>query len=250
MDHLYMIYKNVIKMVTQPHYRNLDLIDPQLSIKDFEIGMQYNRYIQIATKKADDISIFYLLHYDSEIVRKFQELKKILNKIPKNTKQIYFISNRPFSSQNYRMIMSLRKKIYISLINHEIFAFVLPKHITVPKHRIMTEEEVKDLIQNISLSTELILPKIVDSDTQCVWIGAKPLDIIQITRNTISGESLVYRLVVGATAKKITSKITDKEHKRPHGTKITIPKEVIENKLKDLSKNIKPKKHHLKPEKI
>jgi len=236
------MYGNIIKMITQPHYRDLDLVDPQLSLKDFETEMQNDRYIKIIAKKSEDVSVFYLLHYNSDIVRKFQEFKKILNKIPKDAKWIYFISNRAFSSQNYRLVISLRKSLNISLIDHEIFAFESPTHILVPEHKIMKKEEIKDLFENLSLISEIVLPKILDSDAQCVWIGARPLDIIQITRNTISGESTVYKLVVGATSKKITSELAAKERRRPYGTKITIPREVIERKIKDISKKIKAKK--------
>ena len=245
MDYLYRIYKNVIKMITEPHYRDLDLIDPQLTIRDFEIQMQNDKYVKISAKKSDNIFVFYLLHYDSEVVKKFQEFKKILNKIPKDAKHIYFVSNKAFSSPNYRMIMFLRDKLQIRLLDHETFAFEAPKHILVSNHRIMKMEEVVELFKNLSLTNGLMLPKILDSDAQCVWIGSKPLDIIKITRNTISGESIIYKLVVGATSKKITSVLVAKHSRRPYGTKIVIPSELIVRPPKKMTKKIKAKKRLL-----
>jgi len=234
MDYLYTIYNNVVKMITEPEYRNLTLLDNRLSTKEFENLIQNDKYIRMQAKDTANVTtIFYLLHYDSDIVRKFQEFKKILNKVPKDVKQIYFISNKGFSSQNYRMVTSLRKKLNINLISHEIFALESPKHVLVSKHRILNKNEVSELFENLSLLTELMLPKILDSDPQCVWIGAKPLDILHISRNNINGESITYRLVVGTTSKKITSELQTKERRGPHGAKVFIPKEVIEKMMKN-----------------
>jgi len=78
-----------------------------------------------------------------------------------------------------------------------------------------------------------------------VWVGAKPLDIIKITRNTISGESIIYKLVTGATSKKITSELVAKQRRRPYGTKIIIPQELIHPPPKKdikIEKKVKAKK--------
>ncbi len=72
----------------------------------------------------------------------------------------------------------------------------ISKHILVPKHEILSEEEVKKLLEKYNI-TKSQLPKILASDPMVKKIGAKVGDVIKITRKSpTAGESIFYRVVV------------------------------------------------------
>ena len=70
------------------------------------------------------------------------------------------------------------------------------KHTLVPKHKIMNEKEVEELLKKYGVTKDK-LPKILASDPVVKAIGAKIGDVIEITRKSpIAGEAKYYRVVV------------------------------------------------------
>ena len=70
------------------------------------------------------------------------------------------------------------------------------KHFLVPKHRLLSEEEKKSVLEKYNI-TAIELPQIMSNDVIVKEIGAKVGDIIEIKRNSsTSGEALYYRYVV------------------------------------------------------
>lgn len=75
-------------------------------------------------------------------------------------------------------------------------SFDLFKHEIVPKHEILTKEDVKELQKKYRINPYQI-PRIKASDPAAKMIGAKPGDIIKITRESLTaGSSIAYRYVV------------------------------------------------------
>ncbi len=72
----------------------------------------------------------------------------------------------------------------------------LQDHILVPKHEVLSKEEAEELLKVLGVSKEQ-LPKIRADDPIVKEIGAKPGDIVKITRESLTaGKSVFYRLVV------------------------------------------------------
>ena len=70
------------------------------------------------------------------------------------------------------------------------------KHELVPRFRILTEEEKKQVLERFN-TTEKKLPKILSDDPAVEVLKAKPGNLLEITRSSkIAGESLYYRIVV------------------------------------------------------
>jgi DNA-directed RNA polymerase subunit H len=70
------------------------------------------------------------------------------------------------------------------------------EHTLVPKHRIMNETEIAELLARLG-AKKWQLPKITDRDPMSMLLGAKPGDVLEITRNSqTAGEATYYRLVV------------------------------------------------------
>ncbi len=74
--------------------------------------------------------------------------------------------------------------------------FRLQDHILVPKHEVLSKEEAEELLKTLGIKKEQ-LPKIKRDDPIVKEIGAKPGDIIKITRESLTaGKSVFYRLVI------------------------------------------------------
>ncbi len=74
--------------------------------------------------------------------------------------------------------------------------FSVLDHVLVPKHRILSEEEKRSLLEKFNIS-EIQLPKILANDPAVKALGAKPGDVIEIERpSPTAGKTLYYRLVV------------------------------------------------------
>ena len=66
----------------------------------------------------------------------------------------------------------------------------------VPKHRILSENEKKELLNKYGVKP-LQLPRILSTDPVILELGAKPGDIVEITRKSRTiGESKYYRIVI------------------------------------------------------
>jgi DNA-directed RNA polymerase subunit H len=69
-------------------------------------------------------------------------------------------------------------------------------HTMVPKHQIMSEEEVAGLLSRYTITNEQ-LPKMYHDDPAAKTIEAKPGDVIRIIRTSqTAGRAESYRLVI------------------------------------------------------
>ena len=73
---------------------------------------------------------------------------------------------------------------------------LVPDHIFVPKHEIMTKKEAEEVLEKYHCkATEL--PLIFANDPAILGLGVKPGDMIRITRKSATaGESFYYRYVI------------------------------------------------------
>jgi DNA-directed RNA polymerase subunit H len=69
-------------------------------------------------------------------------------------------------------------------------------HVLVPKHEILSEEEKKEILTKFN-ATEEQFPFLFSSDPVVREIGAKPGDMVRISRvSDTAGETTYYRFVV------------------------------------------------------
>ncbi|RME55346.1 DNA-directed RNA polymerase subunit H [Candidatus Woesearchaeota archaeon] len=74
----------------------------------------------------------------------------------------------------------------------------ISKHILVPKHTKLSDEEVKSLLEEYNISLKQ-LPKILKNDPAISDLGAKPGDVIKIERHSPTvGKTYYYRVVSNA----------------------------------------------------
>ena len=70
------------------------------------------------------------------------------------------------------------------------------QNVLVPKHEILSKEKRQEVLERYKISPYQ-LPFIKSSDPAAKAIGAKPGDILKITRNSFTaGRAVVYRYVI------------------------------------------------------
>ena len=88
------------------------------------------------------------------------------------------------------------KKYGIELIPKRFPPFNIFKHGLVPIHEILSAEETKELLEKYRVKPYQ-LPQIRASDTAAIAIGAKPGDVLKITRDSVTaGKCVSYRYVI------------------------------------------------------
>ncbi|MCD6529946.1 DNA-directed RNA polymerase subunit H [Candidatus Bathyarchaeota archaeon] len=88
------------------------------------------------------------------------------------------------------------KEKNIELISRDFPSFYLFDHILVPKHEILKEKDKEDLLKKYKIKPYQ-LPKIKSSDPAARAIGARPGDVIKITRDSpTAGRYVSYRYVI------------------------------------------------------
>lgn len=74
--------------------------------------------------------------------------------------------------------------------------FDVGRHVLVPKHEILPKDKVDELLSQYKI-TVYQLPVIKSTDPAAKAIGAKPGDVLKITRTSpTAGKSVFYRYVV------------------------------------------------------
>jgi DNA-directed RNA polymerase subunit H len=77
-----------------------------------------------------------------------------------------------------------------------VVEFDVRKHALVPKHEILSAEQAKVVLDQFKITPHQ-LPLIKNSDPVATAIGAKPGDILKITRvSQTAGRAIAYRHVV------------------------------------------------------
>jgi len=103
--------------------------------------------------------------------KKPELIKRLAENVPEETLRAHVLE-----------LMGLGKKI----LEHE----------WVPKHRIMKPQEVEELLKKYGIK-KWQLPKMLVTDPVAMLLGAKPGDVIEITRKSpTAGEAKYYRVVV------------------------------------------------------
>lgn len=70
------------------------------------------------------------------------------------------------------------------------------RNFLIPKHRKLSEAEVKELLEKYNLNSTQKLPKIKIKDPGLNGLEPEIGDIFEITRKSFAGETKYYRVVI------------------------------------------------------
>lgn len=74
--------------------------------------------------------------------------------------------------------------------------FDVKEHVLVPKHEVISQGEAREVLEKYKIAPHQ-LPLIKASDPAAKSVGAKPGDIVKITRRSpTAGKAIAYRCVV------------------------------------------------------
>lgn len=207
----------------------------------FRKEMQPNKYVKLDYINPANSRkvVIYLFASDSKHVGASQDLKRLLKK-NKDPCDVILITEKPFKVYANKVIYGA-KHLNVKRYLHKIFDSEVPNGPLCYPHRIMTKEEVNILLNNDLYCNLTNLPKILEEDPQCVWIGAKVADVIEITSlSDICGEMVSYRVVVPKSGKITTFKDNsekEKLDKEEDDDEIEEYRETAKNELSDLEEN-------------
>ena len=57
----------------------------------------------------------------------------------------------------------------------------ISKHVKVPKHRIVDEKEIPDILIKTNVKDPYMFRKIDSQDPMARWVGARPGDVLEVT---------------------------------------------------------------------
>jgi DNA-directed RNA polymerase subunit H (RpoH/RPB5) len=205
-------YNNIVTFATE--WRKYKLVDKVLSQDNFRKSMQSDEYVKLECldMKKNKTILIYLFDKSSKYTATSAELKKLLNKI-KISCNVILIVYKPLGVYGRRVIQKF-KSLNVFVYLHEIFDLVIPNGPLCYPHRVMSREEVLRLTNDDLCCYLTNLPKILDEDSQCIWIGAEIGDVVEITMlGDSAGETIQYRVVIPKSGKVIAYKDISDENK-------------------------------------
>lgn len=198
---IYNIYKNIHVFYS---YRNLTSIDSLITNEELNASIQRNKYIilkaihqdDIAEKKKveemilskskkidTDVRVYYtiILYPNTDFDSKRSEFKKILNLVTYPKSDVFIISSSKIGTHMQKFINKLNEvqeeqKIYS--YEYPLFKTIVPEYSLAPKYKILSKDEIKKQLESVYINIQS-LPKILDTDPQMIWIGAKEGQVVQ-----------------------------------------------------------------------
>lgn len=192
----YDVYKNIHTMY---EYRGGE--QPEMISRDkFIINMNHKEYTTIVGETRNGTLAVMMLAPGAKYAKRSASFKQLLRFIPKKVYDVMVVSDEPLSSHIHKVIAAhldnVTEPMHISTHLYKQFIVEVPKHVSVPEHTIMSEEEIAVLVNEYYIRLET-LPKILDTDVMAVWIGARAGDVIRIKRvSEVAGYSIAYRYCV------------------------------------------------------
>jgi DNA-directed RNA polymerase subunit H (RpoH/RPB5) len=201
---------------------------------EFRKEMQLNKYVKmdyINPENSRNI-IIYLFASDSKHANASQELRKLMSK-NKEPADVLLITEVPFKIYSRDVVKSF-KHLNIKCYLHQNFNSIVPEGPLCYPHRIMSKDEVNKLLNNDLYCNLTNLPKILEEDPQCIWIGAVVGDVVEIKNmGDINGEFIQHRVVIPKSGKIISFREDEKQEAPEEEDDIKDYRDEAKNDLSD-----------------
>ena len=191
---LWNVYQNLQILVEKRQWSKI----PEFADKvEFDKKMRLSNYVTIVGKNRMEVDEVIILTSEmSNIPNHSKDFKSAVKEFVERGKHfnIMIISSRVLTNKirEYAMSTGIRVTSY----DYRIFVIDVTNAPLVPKHRILSQPEVAELLNHI-LKPKESLPKILINDPQVVWLGAVVGEVIEIERpSEVTGTTMIYRIVV------------------------------------------------------
>lgn len=148
-------------------------------------------------------TFIFMLSPNSQCATKAEEFnKRILETLPMGYFELVVISNAESPSTNIvkkvRVAKQLMRNTFVEFLSYNNLICVVPEHKAVPKHEIISDNEVNRICDTMFIQ-KINLPRIKVTDAALIWYGAKPGQVVRISRDSdICVQNDSYRIVVPA----------------------------------------------------
>ena len=186
---LFKIRTTSIEMISDRHYKVPDHIK-NLQFENFRL-LYESKNIDISFQD-DNNNVYIYYHIDDKNLGK-NDLKTLVRNIHEETKNpktliIIVLNGKANSSVKKELQNEIYK--YTEIFERKHLVFNISRHILVPKHILLTEDEKKDMMEKYNAKEDQ-LPKIKITDPMAKYLGLKLGDVCKIMRKTP-----YYRIVV------------------------------------------------------
>lgn len=204
-DNIDYVIENLKEMLHENRGDNIDEFNEHEA--DVERERFYNDNYLINFHTSNTAIIFALTKQQRTLI--MENLKKNKNNLENFVKEyngkynlILVLSNDILTTPSISLLSIIdkilqKKNGMLQYFHINDLLFNPTKHELVPKHRKLTPEEGKEIMEKYMVKSKLQLPLILHTDRIAKWIGLKQGDIVEITRyNENSGKSYYYRCCV------------------------------------------------------
>lgn len=175
--------------------------DPRLLTSDkIELDMKVNEFFRVnASDGKNEIAIL-ILSLNSKYAKLRTDFEELLLRVTttESESKLKISEVIVIAEDNYFLKIKTTYRAGIITLNayhYRNFTLAIPEHKSVPKHRIMSEVEVSELVRTTGVQ-RTGLPIIFTNDPPIIWLGGIPGQIIEITRfSQTSGNSIYYRRI-------------------------------------------------------
>lgn len=192
------VYSNMAQLIK---YRRATTNHKFLDQETFLRMLGHSGYIVIECSRDRRALYIVIIAPGSTISSKSADFKKMMDKLDfranETNNEVLVISETPLSNF-IKKTFPVYKKQYPNLYYEDHiyrkFVVVAPEHPAVPKHEVMTADEITELCQRYHTTRDKF-PRLLHTDTMAVWLGVRPGDMVRIYRVCPNmGEQIVYRV--------------------------------------------------------
>lgn len=148
---------------------------------------------------TDKTTVFFALSKDvlKELLKEFKEVEDFVEHY-KTPNFIIVVMEMP-SSTTMNTLMERDRNLQAQGGMLQVFMlkelmYNPSKHVLVPKHEKLSEDEAKAVLEKYMIKSKAQLPQIHKTDIMARWLGLRHGDVVRITRhNPTSGEYYYYR---------------------------------------------------------
>lgn len=190
-----LVYRGDDVTIFKEHLLSMNKEDFETDRNVIDIQTSNTSVIYALTKKLRKMII-------DDLKEKIKDTNNIQDFIEKygSKKNAIIIFNNESISTAVKSLLNKYDKIFqknggqLQYFTLQQLMFNPTKHVYVPTHTKLTDEEVKEFMKEYMTRTKMHMHVILQSDPIAKWIGLKHGDIVRINRyNENSGESFSYR---------------------------------------------------------
>ncbi len=148
---------------------------------------------------TDKTTVFFALSKDvlKELLKEFKDVEDFEEEY--KTKNFIIVVMELPSSTTMNTLLARDKTLQqnggmLQVFTMKELLYNPSKHVLVPAHKKLTEEEAKEVLEKYMIKSKAQLPQIHRTDIMARWLGLRHGDVVRITRyNPTSGEYYYYR---------------------------------------------------------